>query len=96
MPHEEHAVGDLVLADSAAEDDHAGFLAANRHVVEPADVGDNVDDERGFGFVCTEVSVGRKERKSDVQVWKYIMSPSEPSVRAGQKMGILFCSRTHR
>lgn len=34
---------------------------------------------------------GRGRRKEiDEQVWKYIMSPSEPSVSAGEKTGILF------
>lgn len=83
-----------MLADSAAEDDHSGLFAANGHVVEPADVGDDVDDERGFRLVCARGerrSLGEKGRNA--QVWKYIMSPSEPSVRAGQKMGMLFCSR---
>ena len=49
--HKEHAVCDLVLADAAAEDDHARFRRVQAHVVQPPDVGYNVDDERCFSLV---------------------------------------------
>lgn len=35
-----------MLADSAPEDNHARLLCVNAHVVEPADVTDDVDVER--------------------------------------------------
>lgn len=49
---EEHRVGNLVLADSATENDHARLLALDRQVVESSNVGNDVDVERDFGFVC--------------------------------------------
>jgi hypothetical protein len=49
--NEEHAVGDLVLADSSAEDDHACLFTLDGHVVQSSDVGHDVDDERRLHFV---------------------------------------------
>jgi hypothetical protein len=41
----------LVLANAAAEDDHAGLFGGHGHAVEAADVGDDVYDEGDGGFV---------------------------------------------
>ena len=35
-------------------------------------------------------------RPGDLNEWKYIMSPMEPSVNAGQKTGISFCDKAQR
>lgn len=53
--HEEHRVGDLMLADSSAEDDHASLLALDGEIIETSNVGDDIDAESGIGFVGVKV-----------------------------------------
>lgn len=68
--YEKHAVGNLVLADTPAENDHAGFLDFEGHVVETSDVRHEVDNERHFGFVgmcpehVTETAVGQSRTEN--------------------------------
>jgi len=75
--HEEHRVGDLVLAHAAAEDDHARLLALDRQVVEAADVADDIDRERRLGLVC-----GRAGRR--VVVSGALEAVQREKIRAGR------------
>lgn len=44
MAYEEHRVGNLMLADTSSENDHACLLALDGEIVEPPNVADDVDD----------------------------------------------------
>ena len=49
--HEEHAVGDLVLAHTAAQDDHPRFWRLHAQVVDLADVRNDINDEGCRRFI---------------------------------------------
>lgn len=56
VTHEKHSVGDLVLAHTATKNDHTRLLGLDAHVVETANVTDNVNAQRGgVGLVGVEV-----------------------------------------